>query len=252
MPTAFLIASLILWLVPLNLSKQRSLFVVSEILNSWSSLDVFCVSIVAAMLQIQQFAAFIVGDSCDGINKILQKYFPDGDDICFDVVATIDPSAWTLFLPAILLLVVSIPTLQISTFLIKDRMKLAMKIQKNELSTKLNYFEADRENNSVEIFSYKSNEDNEKGKNIFEKLIIPDDVDEDDEVIALDIEEKKKSLVLKKNLYERFCVIILRLFLRIGFIDVKYNNDVISSEKDKDKSLIYSPFTDIMSAQNKI
>jgi hypothetical protein len=245
MPTAFLLASLILWLVPLNLSKQRSLFVFSEILNSWSSLDVFCVSIVAAMLQIQQFASFIVGDSCDGINEILKKYFPDGDDICFDVVATIDPSSWTLFLPAILLLVVSIPTLQISTFIINERMKLARQIQKIESATKLNYFKGDRENNSVEIFSYKNNEDNDKGNKLLEKLVIPDDIDEDGEFIDLD-DEVRKTSVVKKNLYERFCGKILRLFLRFEFVDVKYNKE---EETKQVESLIYSPFTDTISAQ---
>lgn len=41
----------------------------------------------------QQFASFIVGDSCDGINKLLVKFLDsqlDGDDTCFDVVAVLE------------------------------------------------------------------------------------------------------------------------------------------------------------------
>ena len=41
---------------------------------------------------LKQFAAFIVGDSCDGINKLLEKFLDsqlDGDDLCFDVVAVL-------------------------------------------------------------------------------------------------------------------------------------------------------------------
>jgi hypothetical protein len=49
-------------------------------------------AIVAALLEIQQFVVFIVGDSCDGINIILEEFLDpllDGDDVCFDVVATL-------------------------------------------------------------------------------------------------------------------------------------------------------------------
>ena len=45
-------------------------------------------------MEIQQFAAFLVGDNCDTINEILEEYMDDeldGDDKCFDVVATLKP-----------------------------------------------------------------------------------------------------------------------------------------------------------------
>ncbi|RYH28277.1 hypothetical protein EON65_12820 [archaeon] len=90
MPLAFMVCLFVLWLVPLTLDRQRQCFVLAEVLNAWSTLDVFCVSIAAALLEIQQFAAFIVGDSCDKINKILEQFLDeqlDGDDKCFDVVA---------------------------------------------------------------------------------------------------------------------------------------------------------------------
>ena len=56
-----------------------------------SALDVFVIAVAASMLEIQQFAAFIVGDRCDGINMYLAMYLDkplDGDDVCFNVIAT--------------------------------------------------------------------------------------------------------------------------------------------------------------------
>ena len=93
MPLGYLVCTVCLWFVPLSLSHMRRLHVLSEIMNAWSAIDVFCISIAAALLEIQQFAAFVVGDSCDGINKILEKYMDpilDGDDKCFDVVANLN------------------------------------------------------------------------------------------------------------------------------------------------------------------
>jgi hypothetical protein len=94
MPLALLTTLLFLWLVPLSLHRQRQVFILAEILNAWTALDVFCISILAALLELQQFAAFIVGDSCDGINQILTKYLDgplEGDDKCFDVIAKLKP-----------------------------------------------------------------------------------------------------------------------------------------------------------------
>jgi hypothetical protein len=92
MPIALLLALLILWIVPLSINFQRQLFVLTEVLNAWSALDVFCVAIAAAIFQIQQFAAFIVGDKCDGINKLIAMIDSNGvlnEDICFDVIASL-------------------------------------------------------------------------------------------------------------------------------------------------------------------
>ena len=109
MPFAVLLAMLLLWLVPLTLSAQRSMFVLAEVLNAWSALDVFCIAIAAALLEIQQFAAFIVGDSCDGINEVLKMIDApglEGDDKCFDVVATLDEVRSCVCLSMVLLLLV--------------------------------------------------------------------------------------------------------------------------------------------------
>jgi hypothetical protein len=126
MPLCFLASLLVLWFVPLSLRRQRQFHVLSEVFNAWSTLDVFCISIVAALLEIQQFAAFIVGDSCDGINEVLMKPTLDkklqGDDKCFDVQAYVKSASWVLFLAAGLLIVLGIPSLAAAHHTIKRRL----------------------------------------------------------------------------------------------------------------------------------
>lgn len=114
MPLALIAASLVLWVVPLKLKMQQKLFLAAEIFNAWSALDVFVVSIIAALLEIQQFAAFIVGDACDSINELLEENWDEelhGDDKCFDVVAILLTDIWTISTAAVLMVVVCYPVL---------------------------------------------------------------------------------------------------------------------------------------------
>mmetsp|Transcript_14969 Transcript_14969/g.20920 ORF Transcript_14969/g.20920 Transcript_14969/m.20920 type:complete len:1071 (+) Transcript_14969:86-3298(+) len=100
-PLSHLVCLIVLWVTPLRGSWQRRTFVLAEVLNAWSALEVFVVSIIAALLEIGQFAEFIVGDHCDSINKILElppfDKLLDGDDTCFSVSATLDNGCWLLF-----------------------------------------------------------------------------------------------------------------------------------------------------------
>lgn len=61
-PMAHLLSILILWVTPLTLRAQHRLFVLAEVFYAWAAIDVFVVVIIAALLEIRQFAAFIVGD----------------------------------------------------------------------------------------------------------------------------------------------------------------------------------------------
>jgi hypothetical protein len=116
MPLLFLLSSLILWYAPLSHSQWASrMLVTTECLNAWSALDVFIVSVAAALMQIRQFASFIVGENCDGINAILKDYMNEemkGQNKCFDVEAGMGFSSWGLFLSALLLNVVAVVTLR--------------------------------------------------------------------------------------------------------------------------------------------
>eukprot|EP01036_Dinobryon_divergens_P030297 gene30297-39518_t len=114
MPLALLAACLALWTCPMPLALFKQIF-------------------------IQQFAAFIVGDSCDGINKLLEKFLDsqlDGDDLCFDVVAVLENDCWVLFLAAALLIVVGWPTLSLCSTAIQLRSRglVATELQEPLLS----------------------------------------------------------------------------------------------------------------------
>jgi hypothetical protein len=98
-PIAHLCALLFLWLWPLRYKFQRRVFVFTEVLNAWSAIEVYTISVIAALFQLRQFAQWIVGDRCDMINPILAKWFNGplaGNPVCFDVVAEVLTGTWIL------------------------------------------------------------------------------------------------------------------------------------------------------------
>ncbi|KAH3756969.1 Paraquat-inducible protein A [Pelomyxa schiedti] len=100
LPVIHLIALLVLWLIPMSRRTQRHWYTFCEVLNAWASLDVFVVSILAALLEIEQLALFIVADYCVGVDVLLAKYMDPllgGYDTCFDVIATLEQGCWMLF-----------------------------------------------------------------------------------------------------------------------------------------------------------
>ena len=102
LPLAQLVLLSVLWAAPLKLKAQRALYVTCEVATAWASLDVFMVAIVMALFEISQFAAFMVGDKCDGLNKLLKKHLDgalDGDDVCFDVTTKLSGGS-ALLVPA--------------------------------------------------------------------------------------------------------------------------------------------------------
>ena len=125
LPAGLVLALTVLFFLPLSLARQRQGLVIVECLFSWAALDVFLLSVFAALLQIQQFAAFIVGDSCDGINAFLALHMDallDGQDVCFDLVASLLPeTCWILLLAALLLSFVSFSGIAMLEKAIKDR-----------------------------------------------------------------------------------------------------------------------------------
>eukprot|EP00301_Raphidiophrys_heterophryoidea_P001274 c10620_g1_i1.p1 GENE.c10620_g1_i1~~c10620_g1_i1.p1 ORF type:complete len:1568 (-),score=387.24 c10620_g1_i1:170-4435(-) len=104
-PIAHLTTILVLWVWPLTVSVQRVFFIAAEVLNAWASLEVFVVSIIASILEISQFANFIVGDKCDQVNVLLKEvseilpglYDPSNEMVCFDVHTKLDNGCWVLF-----------------------------------------------------------------------------------------------------------------------------------------------------------
>ena len=50
--------------MPLPRKAQMHLLNVTEVLQAWSTLDVFLLTIVTSLLELKTFAGFIVGDIC--------------------------------------------------------------------------------------------------------------------------------------------------------------------------------------------
>ena len=128
MPFVCLVAMFMLFSVKLSVKAATRLYVMAEVASAWSALEVFMISVVAALLEVQQFAAFIIGDKCDGINKILSSFLDkplEGDDVCFDVVATLSPNCVWMWSSAILTMVVSYTMLRIAHRALEDRVEEA-------------------------------------------------------------------------------------------------------------------------------
>ena len=98
--TAFLT---ILWTVPMSWSSQYCLLSMAEIANAWSAVEVFCLSIVVALLEIETFANFMVGHKCDWIDQMLATYHTTiGVDTCYSVTSSVTWNAVFLVASAIL------------------------------------------------------------------------------------------------------------------------------------------------------
>jgi hypothetical protein len=106
MPIIHLTSLLVMWLVPMTFNFQRKLYVACEVMYAWSCLDVFVVSILAAVMEISQLARFMVGDKCDMIDPIVKLFFSQedlivGHETCFDVITVLLKGSWLLFAAAI-------------------------------------------------------------------------------------------------------------------------------------------------------
>jgi hypothetical protein len=96
-PLTHVILLLVMWFTPLPLRPRRVLLVAAEVANAWSAMDVFMVSLVAALLEIRQFTSFMIGGRCDVINRIIAEYFSQevgGDTKCFDVEVQFKEGCW--------------------------------------------------------------------------------------------------------------------------------------------------------------
>jgi len=104
-PVMHITAMLVLWLVPLKRVVQHYMRYACEVLSAWSCVDVFIISIIAACLEIRQFAGFMVGDKCDFLTPYLNEYFADfldGHLSCFEVIATLESGCYILFIGTII------------------------------------------------------------------------------------------------------------------------------------------------------
>ena len=104
---------------------QKIFYDVAEILNAWSCIDVFVIALIAGVVQIAQFAKFMVGDRCDFINPLIQNYFYkylDGHDSCFEVQTYLLEGSWLFFSAAITFFIASFVILKVCRNALNERL----------------------------------------------------------------------------------------------------------------------------------
>jgi hypothetical protein len=113
-PLALVASQIIFFVYPMTLSVSKLVSRFIDSIQAWSALEVFCFAVLATLIEIQQFVAFIVGDSCDGLDAVLAEYADellDGDDTCFDVQAVLLTNAGVLLITCVLLCGFNLPML---------------------------------------------------------------------------------------------------------------------------------------------
>lgn len=85
MPIASIVTVNCLFHINMTLKNQNRVFVFAEICNAWSAIEVFLLSVLASMLELSQFAAFMVGDHCDFLKGRFMKDLFNEEDTCFSV-----------------------------------------------------------------------------------------------------------------------------------------------------------------------
>ena len=89
-------------------------------------------SIIAALIQITQFVAFIIGDKCDPINAFLETFLDGVLDTpkCFEVVAELRDGCWILFAAGALSILVGQVIHRTCERCLDDRLGAAKKLKR--------------------------------------------------------------------------------------------------------------------------
>ncbi|ELP83632.1 hypothetical protein EIN_417410 [Entamoeba invadens IP1] len=126
-PLLHMIMMLFLWVTPMTRKVQFYVLKMCQILYAWSCIDVFIISVIAAVVQLSQFAAFMVEPFCGktipaigmSFDELIGKYLGDkkyvkGHETCFEVMAVLTSGCWTLFAGVIVYTVASLFITKIS------------------------------------------------------------------------------------------------------------------------------------------
>ena len=118
---------------------QNILYNIAEILNAWSCIDVFVIALIAGVVQIGQFALFLVGDKCDFIDPFIKKYFSNilgVHNSCFYVQTYLSEGSWIFFSAAITFFIASFVILKVCRNALNERLpehvKEFLKMKKNK------------------------------------------------------------------------------------------------------------------------
>ena len=120
-PLMFIVSLAVIWVIPLTMQLQKAAFLAVEIFSAWAAMDVFIVALIVALLELEQFAAFIISDKCDGIDDFLAKINPESPSTCFTVKATLKSGSWILVVAVIILFSVGYTIMYICNKAIHER-----------------------------------------------------------------------------------------------------------------------------------
>lgn len=128
-PLGCILFLICLLFVPFSLERQMLVLTLAEISNAWSAIEVFCLSIIAAVMQISSFADFIIGHRCDLLNEILEDYFQDENDdnaSCFSVHSSVLGNVFYLVAGVLLNSFLVSMVLRIAHVAVNERIQITM------------------------------------------------------------------------------------------------------------------------------
>ena len=136
-PLAFLVSLILLWLTPLNSVGQYLAFIAVEVLNAWSAVDVFIVAIIVALLELEQFAKFIIAGKCNAIDQLITILNPAVENpTCFNVRATLSSGTWLLLASVIVLVIIGYFVMYLCNKAITERLTKARDSEARLINTK--------------------------------------------------------------------------------------------------------------------
>ncbi len=123
MPFASIMTVNALFHIPMTLKNQNRVFIFAEICNAWSAIEVFLLSVLASMLELSQFAAFMVGHHCDFLKGSLLRDLFDEDDTCFSVESRLVSGSACLCCAVIMQMLIMLISLRLCHQAIDERME---------------------------------------------------------------------------------------------------------------------------------
>jgi hypothetical protein len=112
--------------IPMTLRDQKIFYYMCRFTASLASLDVFALSIIIAVSQLEQFSLFIQGEHC----TLIKKYIIHDMD-CFRVKTELLSGCWLLFFCAFIVQVVTLSLFHLSEIVIVERENQALEDVRN-------------------------------------------------------------------------------------------------------------------------
>lgn len=132
-PVASLVLSLALFLLPLNLRQHKKLFTIVECLFAWASTEVFLVAVIAAMLEVNQYAQFLFA-AAEPLNPLLIFVLPEDVSMyrIFNIATGFKKGVWLLWGAVFSWVLVTQTVIRLAERSIRDRRGLTEKLWNSE------------------------------------------------------------------------------------------------------------------------